>query len=219
MSIEIWKEAKKVAMDCSLTLGPYFAHQILRSPSHLLFSFSRYKSAARMLPHGEDVTVLELGCSEGIGTIFLTEYAKKIVAVDYDKEAIDYAHHNIPHPNITFIHSDFLNKKFGSFNAVVSLDVLEHIDKSLEETYFETIIDNLSEHGISIIGTPNDAASRYASEGSKISHINMYTMERLNNVMKRFFNNVFLFGMNDEVLHTGFYPMCHYLLAIGCGRK
>jgi hypothetical protein len=26
-----------------------------------------------------------------------------------------------------------------------------------------------------------------------------------------------MFGMNDEVLQTGFGPMCHYLIALGVG--
>jgi hypothetical protein len=25
--------------------------------------------------------------------------------------------------------------------------------------------------------------------------------------------------MNDEVVHTGFYPMCHYLFALACGKR
>jgi hypothetical protein len=28
------------------------------------------------------------------------------------------------------------------------------------------------------------------------------------------FSNVFMFGMNDETLHTGYGPMCHYRLAV-----
>jgi len=172
-----------------------------------------------MLPHGEKVSVLELGCNEGIGTLILSEQAEKVVAVDFDKEAIEYALKNFTDTNITFICEDFLSKKFGSFNVVVSLDVVEHIDKSLEDAYFETILDNLKEHGVCIIGTPNDMASEYASEESQKGHINMFTAERLYDTINRYFQNVFLFGMNDEVLHTGFYPMCHYLLAIGCEVK
>jgi len=30
---------------------------------------------------------------------------------------------------------------------------------------------------------------------------------------------VFVFSMNDEVVHTGFYPMAHYLLAVACHRR
>lgn len=29
----------------------------------------------------------------------------------------------------------------------------------------------------------------------------------------------FLFSMNDEVVHTGYYPMAHYLIAVGIGPK
>jgi hypothetical protein len=36
--------------------------------------------------------------------------------------------------------------------------------------------------------------------------------------MAKFFHHVFIFSMNDEVVHTGFYPMAHYLLALGCGK-
>src|SRR5438045_4123498 len=33
------------------------------------------------------------------------------------------------------------------------------------------------------------------------------------------FENGFLFSMNDEVVHTGFHPMAHYLFALCAGRK
>ena len=33
------------------------------------------------------------------------------------------------------------------------------------------------------------------------------------------FDNVFLFSMNDEVVHTGFHPLAHYLFAVCAGRK
>jgi hypothetical protein len=38
-------------------------------------------------------------------------------------------------------------------------------------------------------------------------------------LMSRFFHNVFIFSMNDEVVHTGFYPMAHCLWALCCHRK
>ena len=33
------------------------------------------------------------------------------------------------------------------------------------------------------------------------------------------FHNVFIFGVNDEVVHTGFIKMAHYLIGMGCYRK
>ena len=26
-------------------------------------------------------------------------------------------------------------------------------------------------------------------------------------------------GANDEIVHTGFVPMCHYLLVVACGKR
>ena len=37
--------------------------------------------------------------------------------------------------------------------------------------------------------------------------------------MERYFNNVFMFSMNDEVVHTGFHKMAHYIFAVGCNAK
>jgi hypothetical protein len=34
-----------------------------------------------------------------------------------------------------------------------------------------------------------------------------------------FIHNVFIFSMNDEVVHTGFHPLAHYLRALCCQRK
>lgn len=52
-----------------------------------------------------------------------------------------------------------------------------------------------------------------------MSHINLYSHERLKGLMCGYFHNVFMFGMNDEVVHTGFPSMAHYLFAVGAGVK
>ena len=43
-------------------------------------------------------------------------------------------------------------------------------------------------------------------------------MPDLKALMQRFFRNVFMFSMNDEVIHTGHHKMAHYLMALCCGR-
>jgi hypothetical protein len=37
--------------------------------------------------------------------------------------------------------------------------------------------------------------------------------------IEQHFHSVFVFSMNDEVVHTGFYPMSHYLLGLACHRR
>ena len=37
--------------------------------------------------------------------------------------------------------------------------------------------------------------------------------------MARYFHNVFVFSMNGEIIHTGYYRMAHYLFGMGIGLK
>jgi 2-polyprenyl-3-methyl-5-hydroxy-6-metoxy-1,4-benzoquinol methylase len=214
----IKKGVKQVIDGKEFAFGPYFLNQLLNDPRHLLFSMSRYKFAARMLPYGKKISVLELGCNEGLGTQLLCQDGHSITAVDADTEAIEYAR-KIPNTNIHFISDNFLGKKYGDFDAVVSIDVLEHINKRHEKIFFNTVMTNLNPHGFIIIGTPNITAKKYASKYSNIGHINLYSAERLQKVMSEYFETVFMFGMNDETLHTGYYSMCHYLFALGVEKK
>ena len=61
--------------------------------------------------------------------------------------------------------------------------------------------------------------SPYAGPESRAGHINLYDQDRLYDLLDDFFENVFLFGMNDEVVHTGFAPMCCYIFAVCAGKR
>ena len=50
-------------------------------------------------------------------------------------------------------------------------------------------------------------------------HVNCKDQRDLKELMRRYFHNVYAFSMNDEVVHTGFYPMAHYLLGVACHRR
>lgn len=75
------------------------------------------------------------------------------------------------------------------------------------------------ENAVMLIGTPNITAAQYASEQSAGVHINLKNQNDLKTLLYKYFNNVFMFGMNDEVVHTGFAPMCHYIWEMGVGLK
>jgi 2-polyprenyl-3-methyl-5-hydroxy-6-metoxy-1,4-benzoquinol methylase len=219
MTSQTWQDVRDSMGQATFTLGPYFADQLLSKPRHLLFSLARYKFAARLLPQDTPVKVLELGCAEGLGTLLFAESGHQVTGVDFDANAIEYAQRSIRHERISFLAGDFVGKKYGEFDAIVSLDVIEHILPEQEANFLDTVVANLARDGFCVIGTPNETASPYASKQSQIGHVNLYTAERLAHSMRGYFRNVFLFGMNDEVVHTGFYPMCHYLFALGCGKR
>jgi 2-polyprenyl-3-methyl-5-hydroxy-6-metoxy-1,4-benzoquinol methylase len=107
----------------------------------------------------------------------------------------------------------------GNYEAAYSLDLIEHIQPEKEHLYWENICKVLEPHGVFIVGTPNITASPYASEWSQEGHINLKSADTLKTSMQQYFHNVFIFSMNDEVVHTGFYPMAHYLMALGVGVR
>ena len=105
------------------------------------------------------------------------------------------------------------------FDAAYSLDVIEHMPKEKEPIFMSNIVHSLRKEGVLIIGTPNIESQKYASKYSNVGHVNCKNHQELKNLMSKFFHNVFVFSMNDEVVHTGFYPMAHYLFGIGVGVK
>lgn len=201
----------------NVTFGSYISFWLRNTPRRLLFQLSYYKFAAKLL--GEGKTVLEIGCNEGFGTILLSEFSQKTVGVDIDREAIQRADINFGSDKLRFVHQDFLGADIGRFQGVVSLDTIEHIYPENEKPFFDSICRNMTSDGICIIGTPNELSNKYASELSQKVHINLYTWERLQRTMASYFQHVMLFSANDEMVHTGFYNMAHYLIAVGINKK
>jgi len=59
-----------------------------------------------------------------------------------------------------------------------------------------------------------------ASKFSRLGHVNCKTQAELKATLLRFFDNVFMFSMNDEVVHTGHEKNVGiYNIALCCGPK
>ena len=204
----------------TFTLGPVNSTDIFCDPKRLGFQIARYKFVSKMLK-GLD-SVLEVGCQEGLGTQLVAHEVSKVVAVDYYRPHIEACENGSISKikNIEFFPHDIIQSRVdGAFDAAYALDVLEHIDPEQENLFMENIKASLIESGSLIIGIPSLESQAYASPLSKKSHINCKTGEDLRSFCKNHFKNVFMFGMNDEVLHTGFMPMSHYLFALCVGPK
>lgn len=214
---DIWKDVTDMLGNSKKVLGRHWSYNLHNDPKRLAFVLSRYKFSAKMACKNRHV--LELGCSEGIGAPILSEFAASYTGVDLDGPAIEAAIRNFSNDKCRFIEGDFNGKKYGTFDSIISLDVIEHISKEQENIFLDTVRMNMGDDGVCVIGTPNAKAEEHASSASKIGHVNLFTAERLTETMRILFNNTFIFSMNDEVVHTGFYQMAHYLLAVGCYKK
>ncbi|MBI9109612.1 bifunctional 2-polyprenyl-6-hydroxyphenol methylase/3-demethylubiquinol 3-O-methyltransferase UbiG [Maridesulfovibrio ferrireducens] len=208
---------KNKQADKQIRLSPHMAYNLKKDPKRLAFVLARYAFAAQMTDSCE--SILELGCSEGIGAPMLHKGTKKYLGLDLDTPAIEAAEKNFSTESVRFENTNFLGLQESFFDAVVSLDVIEHILHGKDEdAFFKTISDNIHSDGICVIGTPNATSTPYASPESQKGHVNMFDANRLKSTVEKYFKTVLIFSMNDEIVHTGYYPMSHYLFAVGCNK-
>jgi 2-polyprenyl-3-methyl-5-hydroxy-6-metoxy-1,4-benzoquinol methylase len=212
-----WGGIKARLGDGQLSLGPYFTYIARKSPRRLLHLLSYYKFAAKMIGAGK--RVLEVGCSEGFGTVLLAEHAASVLGVDLDADAIGVANATVASSTLRFEVGDVLTHELGTFDAAVTLDVIEHIYPKHEDAFLARIAASLEADGVLVIGTPNVTSDQYASPVTRRGHVNLFSAERLRELGGRHFHNVFIFSANDEMIHTGFTPLAHYLIALCVGPR
>lgn len=189
-------------------------------PKRLTFTFARYKFVAKMLSGSKNV--LEVGCGDAFASRIVLQEVDQLSVTDFDPAFIEdiktrqvdgWRYENI------FVHDMLTAPLKGEFDGIYALDVLEHIEPGHEETFIRNMIAPLTSSGTLIIGMPTLESQGYASEISKRGHVNCQSLPQLRTGMQRFFNNVYMFCMNDEVLHTGYHKMAHYVFALCCGKR
>jgi 2-polyprenyl-3-methyl-5-hydroxy-6-metoxy-1,4-benzoquinol methylase len=188
-------------------------------PRHLLFTLARYKFVAKMLTGCQHV--LEVGCADAFGTRLVLQEVERLTATDFDQTFVtDVLRRMDARWKFECKQHDLLAEPLaGQFDAAYALDVIEHIPAERENDFVSNLVNSLTPEGVLIFGSPSLESQAYASAPSRAGHVNCKTGKDLRLLMERFFHNVFLFSMNDEVVHTGFFPMAHYLIAIGCTRR
>lgn len=188
-------------------------------PKRLTFTLARYKFAAKMLAGRRHV--LEVGCADAFATRIVLQEVEELTATDFDPLFIEDAKCRM-NERWTFdclVHDMLSGPMPGAYDGIYSLDVLEHIKPEDEQLFLTNMLAPLEPQGAAVIGMPSLESQDYASPISKQGHVNCKTMPDFKSTMERYFHNVFMFSMNDEVVHTGFHKMAHYLIALCAGKK
>lgn len=214
---DAWNHVTDQIRPEGFTLGPVNASTWLRDPRHLGFVLARYKFAAKMMRRC--TAILEVGCGEGLGALLLVrDTPATVLGVDFDPAQIQYARQHLePHGEgrLSFVCGDAArDPAAGSFDGLLCLDVIEHVDAKEEPRFLENCVRSLRPGAVAVFGTPNIAADAFASPPSRAGHINLFTPERFASTLENHFSHVFPFSMNDEMVHTGYAKMAHYLLAL-----
>jgi 2-polyprenyl-3-methyl-5-hydroxy-6-metoxy-1,4-benzoquinol methylase len=188
-------------------------------PRRLGFVLARYKFVSKMFSGMKKV--VEIGCADAFGTRLVRQEVPEVVATDFDPVFIEQ---NIARAdqrwNIRYeVHDMMAGPMKEKFDGAYAVDVLEHIPVEQEDRFITNIVGSLNESGACLLGSPSIHSQAYASPPSKAGHVNCKDAPGMRNLMSKYFHNVFIFSMNDEVVHTGFYPMAHYLWALCCNPK
>ena len=202
-----------------IELGPWTSYSLLTDPRHMSFVLARYKFASKMMKQGG--SVLEVGCGDAFGAPILKQNASKYLGIDVDERLIhDNSDRLKKIENLDLsLHDSTSSKMENKYDTVLNIDVLEHLDSDVEEKFLVNSINSLDEFGVYICGTPSIYSKDYASEQSAIQHINLKSAPEKKELFEKYFNFVWIFSMNDELVHTGFSPMAHYLFAVCAGKK
>ena len=166
--------------------------------------------------------VLEIGCGDGTGVPIMLQCVDRMTCVDMNASIInDNLRRFAYEPRVSFLlqDDDAFSTSSCSYDAAISLDVLEHVPNEAQDTFMNEILIKVQKNAVVIMGTPNITAFEYQNNLVKKYHINMQSHESLRAFFQKFFENTFIFSMNDEIVHTGFYPMAHYLFAVGVGVR
>ncbi len=202
------------------TFGLHANKQWFEDPRHLVFSMARYKFVAKMLSGSKNA--LEIGCGDGFNARIIKQEVKALTLVDIDPLFVADAkeHKTAEWPYEAFTHDIVTGGPVpGTFDAIYTLDVLEHVSADLEGVFLKNAMASLAPNGVMIVGMPSKESLAFAKPVEVTGHINCKTQPELKALMQQYFHNVFMFSMNDEMVHTGYSKLAHYIFALCCAPK
>ena len=188
-------------------------------PKKLFISMARYKFVSRMINGKKNI--LEVG-GEPFRSRIVKQTVKNLTVITKEKFTFDEGKKGGKNKfKINFILENPVKKKLNfknKFDAIYCLDFINKLSKKENIFFLNNILHNLDKKGIFLLGTPSKESSNHASDISKIVNKNLYSSNDLKKLLKKYFGNVFIFSMNDELVHTGYSKMAHYLIAL-CANK
>ena len=91
--------------------------------------FQDYKFSQKLFSNKK---VLEVGCNQGITTLQISKFSKRVIAIDNNKNHLSIAKKKRKKKNIKYIKINFFDKKkmlrLGKFEVIYLREILEYID-------------------------------------------------------------------------------------------
>jgi SAM-dependent methyltransferase len=151
----------------------------------------RYEFALRFC---EEKVVLDAGCGVGYGSALLAERARRVVGVDLDRGAIDYARGRYAAPNVEFAVGNLLALDLpdASFDVVCSFETIEHV--SDRDRYVREMRRVLRPRGTYLVSTPR--ADETTDRPANPHHTVEFSRPDFEAFLRRHFDEVALYGQH-----------------------
>lgn len=151
-------------------------------------ALARYHFALNYINTNSEV--LDLGCGTGYGTFLLSKYARSVIGVDGNSDAIAYSKKKYIRKNLLFEQRnlDVVTVQPKKFDIVCMFEVIEHLRNP--NRILKYIKDSLPADGVFVMSTPN--VNVFASYSKY--HIHEYNRNELTNLLKQYFSYVEIFG-------------------------
>ena len=201
-------------------VGPLAAYKWRHDPRYIAFMLARYKHASKIL-RGKN-SVVDIGCGDALGFPILLQEIPYVHGVDIEDAIIsDNLERKFLPDSVTFqvhnlIEGGPLKDKFDS---AVCFDVLSSIPIKCENDFMSNVCSSLTDDAIYVMGAQNKLSTKYSFSESQAYQENFKDYNETSKFMKKYFHNVIIFGMNDEVIHTGRETMTQYFISIGIAPR
>jgi len=173
---------------------------------------ARYQFASEFIQPGDKV--LDCACGVGYGSSILAGNAGSVTGIDIAEEAIKFAQNTYRRPNIDYQCSDLSELVFtdNTFNLVISLETLEHIDSKICSEFLIKVRNWIKPGGMLIASSP---MLRYKDNKPYITnpyHINEMPKAEMLDLYSDIFNGftIHFFHQKQNIFlpltteHTGF---------------
>ncbi len=114
-----------------------------------------------------DDTVLEIGSGSGTLTKFLTEQAREVVAVEFDKSLATALPAQVPAPNLTIVHQDIM--KFDLTSLPLGYKVVANIPYYLTSNLIRNLSESSNPPAVAVLLVQQEVAQRVTAKPGAMS--------------------------------------------------
>lgn len=156
----------------------------------------RYKAISNCI---KKMNVLDAGCGTGYGSFLMSQYAESVTGMDISSESIEWCNdHYTSQHNLNFIQGslDVLPFEDSKFDCIVIFEVIEHVDKYIQDQFLKEAKRVLKSNGVLVMSTPNKTIYTDKSGYHNPFHISEFYLNEYKDYLNREFGIVKLFNQS-----------------------